>query len=341
MEAFPYVRFRHKDSLKFWRKVIISPLLTRIFFYTRIFLKPRRVHLWMFPALRNETFSAKLFYPPSMHKIFPIPEVFWNTEVFAYEVFRYYDKSFRQSRENTQLRPIWKVFDTRQFLKNKRSLTMFFILVLWDEEFSSKPWYASSQLKKYFETKLFLKQKRVRLWSFFGTVSQKYFDAKWWDPHSYPWIFSKPENFWLSEGSSMKFSGALIQKRINTKWLFPPSWLESFSETRIFLKHGRVHLWRFPAVSHKNYSLKPWCPLPVRVSFRYQRILETQNCSPVKFFCTTTNFFDKTVRSLNHLQYKKFSIEDFFWKKAFVNEVFRYCGKIVSLKTWYPLTSYL
>ena len=37
VETFPYVNFRHNDSLNFWRKVIISPLLTRIVFWYPIF----------------------------------------------------------------------------------------------------------------------------------------------------------------------------------------------------------------------------------------------------------------------------------------------------------------
>ena len=75
------------------------PLLSPTFFDTTIFLKHRKVPLrivlilWDKTILSENCDTRRLSYPQP----FSIPEIFWNTEGFLFEVFRHYEtKSFQR-----------------------------------------------------------------------------------------------------------------------------------------------------------------------------------------------------------------------------------------------------
>ena len=73
-----------------------TPLLSLTFFDTRNFLKHRRAPLrndsvlWDKKILRENRETHLLSYPEQ----FLIPETFWNTEGFLYEMIRYWDEKF-------------------------------------------------------------------------------------------------------------------------------------------------------------------------------------------------------------------------------------------------------
>ena len=76
------------------------PLLSPTFFDTRIFLKHRRAPLrnvlilWDKTLLTENRDTRRLSYPQQ----FSIPEIFWNTEGFLFEVFRHYETKIFQRK---------------------------------------------------------------------------------------------------------------------------------------------------------------------------------------------------------------------------------------------------
>ena len=105
LEGFPYELFRYCETKKIRWKFVLPPppLLSRIVFHTRNFLKHRRVPVRSFSVLWDKKFSVKpLCSPdqlcsPSYAWKFPIPELFWNTKGFPYEFFRHCEtKNFQR-----------------------------------------------------------------------------------------------------------------------------------------------------------------------------------------------------------------------------------------------------
>ena len=80
-----------------------TPLLGIKFFDTRNFVKNRRVPLRNDSVLWDKTILTPP--PPLSYPYFvSIPEIFWNTEGFPYEVFRFFEtKNFRQNRYALQI----------------------------------------------------------------------------------------------------------------------------------------------------------------------------------------------------------------------------------------------
>ena len=83
----------------FWNTKVLSnsPLLCLKIFDTRILSKHRRVLLRILSALWDKDFSTEFSDIPFLCRNFSLPEIFWFTEVFPNEIYRYSEtKSFER-----------------------------------------------------------------------------------------------------------------------------------------------------------------------------------------------------------------------------------------------------
>ena len=150
--------------------------------------------------MRQKNFDRKSWYslpppppphpppPPSYSWIFSIPEILWNTEGFAYEVFRYCETTnFWQkivilppsspSPSSSSLLFI-NFFDTRIIVKHRRVRLRSFS-VLWDNKFSEE-------------------NRDIPL------ICIKFFDTRnYWNTEGFPY-----ENFWHCE--TKIFQGKIV-----------------------------------------------------------------------------------------------------------------------------------
>ena len=151
-------------------------LLSVSFIERHFFLKERRVAIRNFSGLWDTEFDKKTWKTPlfSYPKLFSIPEVFWNTEGFHNEFFRFCEtKTLTKNCDTRASSLIHKIFDTRIFLKHRRVALRFF-LVLWNKNLEKKSWKTPSLLikKNLRNRKIFETPKCLRT-IFFGTVEQK------------------------------------------------------------------------------------------------------------------------------------------------------------------------
>ena len=152
------------------------------FFESRVFLKQRRVAIRTFSGLCDTDFDKKLWYTPlfSYPKTFSKPEVFWNTEGFPYETFRFCER--KNLTKNCDTRPssfILKTFRYPKFSETKEgSPTKLFGTVsqkLGKNNVINTPLLLS---KNIFDTRSFLKLRRVPL-RIFLVLWDKNFEKNW------------------------------------------------------------------------------------------------------------------------------------------------------------------
>ena len=165
--------FRHCETKKFRRKIVIPPIMHKIFRYpkfsetlkgcprnfssiklfeTRNFLKNSRIPLRKFSAVWDIKISTEnRDMPPLIHSSFSIPENFRKKEGFLYKAFR-----FGAVRQKVPTKP-WcpppllcmKNFDKRIFLKQHQSVFQWNVSVHWDKNFDGKSWYSPSSPPPY------------------------------------------------------------------------------------------------------------------------------------------------------------------------------------------------
>ena len=280
--------------------------------------------------------------PPLIHKVFSIPELFWKTEGFLYQDFRF--GPVRQKiRQNRVAPPLlcMKNFHKRIFLKH-HSVFQWNILVQPDKNFSAEnrdtallsiklfPYQNFSETQngflvrffwscetektgkivmlpllcmKLFQRKIFLKHHSVLQWNISVEPGKKFSTETRDTPLLSIKKTSLPENFWNTEWFPGElFSVLWDKKKILIKPWSFPLLCLKFCDTRILSNYRRVHLRMLSALWDKNFS---------------------------------TEFSDIPCA-------KNLPIHEFFWNtEVLPNEIFRHCvgHKVFDGETWYPLLS--
>ena len=166
-KGFLYENFRHFETKKFWRELVIPPSMHKVLRYLKFSetLKwcPRKFSaLWdkkfsnencdnpycawkfsipqifwdiegmptnFFGTVRQKIFDRKLWYPLLCIKFFVIPNFLkhWSD---AHEIFRHWDQKFLTERRDTPFSFI-KPFETKKILKNSR-IPLGKFSALWD-----------------------------------------------------------------------------------------------------------------------------------------------------------------------------------------------------------------
>ena len=314
-ETFPYEDFRFGPvRQKIFEKAVMPPVLCKTFFRVKNFLKHKRSRLWDFLGL-SENFLAKNFILPSplVHNFFFVTRNFLKHGRIPSLTF---------------LAVRWKTFDEKRWIptffipfrcqtfseKQKRSLTNFFVLVLRIKNISPKPWCPPSYTSNW-SIKKFSETENGSPMNFSGTM-RKIFRQKL-DTARLSRHFFNARNFLnVRTVTLQKFVAQFFEENLtesnhipllDQKFFLKPffSWnTEGF--TCEYFRHCQTKYFRQSCDG----------PHPVRRNFWHPSFLETQKCSPMKFFGTMTIFFVKTVRSLNQLQSKMFSIQDSFGKTS-------------------------
>ena len=151
--------------------------------------------------MRQKYFDGKSWYspPPSYPSTFFIPETFWYTEGFLYEIIRYCEtKQFWQKIVIPAPSLIPHIFRYQKFSETlKGTVTKFLALwdrkfsALWDKKFSTEnldtlptpPPPPPLLSVNFFATGNFLKYSTEGSpTKFFGTVRQNFFNGKSWYP---------------------------------------------------------------------------------------------------------------------------------------------------------------
>ena len=225
-------------------------------------------------TLRQKIFDRKTWYAPQRAplcdpKNFSTTVFLWNTEVFPYEVFRYFETT--NSQMKSWFSPLkHKFFRYQNFSKTQKASSANFFQNCETTNFWQKIAILPSPFLsiKTFDTRIFLKHRRVPLPSFFVL----------WDN---------------------KFS---IEDRVI------PLWGKKF-DNRIFLKHRRLLLRSFSTLRQKNFDRETWYVRPSKPSpllpkkFSTPKVLWNTEVFPYNVFRygETTSFRLKIVIfSLRH-----------------------------------------
>ena len=139
-----------------------------------------------FGTVRQKLFDGKSWYPPPpsyplIHKFFSLPEIFWNTEWFPGEVFS----------------------------------------VLWEKNFSTKPWSFPPPLLENFRYQNSFETQKCST-NFIGTVRQKFFNGVQWYPLLMHKVLRYTKFSETPKCSPTKFFGTVWQKISNEKSWYPP-----------------------------------------------------------------------------------------------------------------------
>ena len=157
------------------------PLIHKIFFPTRNFLKHRMVP-WrsFFGPVRRENFDKTVKLPPSFAGKFSIPQFFRNTEVFSYELSALWDKNFSTEFSDITFLCI-KFCGTWNFLKH-RSVPQRNFSVLCDKKCLTENVILPSLMHIFFRHSKLSHTPKCSPTKFFGTVKQKILNEKSWYP---------------------------------------------------------------------------------------------------------------------------------------------------------------
>ena len=310
------------------------------FFESRFFLKLRRVAIRKFSGLWDADFDKKSWYTSffSYPNICSIPEVFWNTERFPYEIFWFFwDKNL--STENSEI-PLLSVSFFQKLISSetdKGCHTKFFGTVR--HRLCRKSWYTPSSLfHKNFRCPNFSETKEDSPKNFFGNARQRLWQTIVMNP---PLLLS------------IKFSdtGSCLKQRRVSLWNFLVLWDNDFGKnrdttpsslikkscaTRNFLQHQSVSARNFSALWNKkistdnsevpllsiNFFDTGFFPKHRRVHLRifsvlWDKILEKKSwqtpSSLIKKSCATRNFLKHrsvSARTFSALWNKKISTDN-------------------------------
>ena len=137
-----------------------------------------------FSAVRQKIINRKFWSLFFIRKFFRYPNFFWNTEVFAHEIFWYCEtKNYQQKLVKSPHCPY--VFSITDFSETQKgSLTTFFGFVrqiIWQKIVIHTPLLLSI---KTFDTRSFLKHRRILLRSFLIPWDKKFDKNLWNNPFS-------------------------------------------------------------------------------------------------------------------------------------------------------------
>ena len=196
-------------------------------------------------TLRQKIFDRKTWYAPQRAplcdpKNFSTTVFLWNTEVFPYEVFRYFETT--NSQMKSWFSPLkHKFFRYQNFSKTQKASSANFFQNCETTNFWQKIAILPSPFLsiKTFDTRIFLKHRRVPLPSFFVLWDNKFSIEDrvipLWGKKFDNRIFLKHRRFLL-----LNFS-VLWDNKYSNEGRVIPLWCKKI-DNRIFLKHGRLLL---------------------------------------------------------------------------------------------------
>ena len=158
----PHEVFRHCETKEIRKKIVMSPaFLFTIFFTYQKFFETQKWSLKKFFGTEDKKFLTESDHTPThLSNFCSIPEVFWNTEGFRYEIFRDCQKRFLWKNVIARLLLFTNFFPYHKFSEQQKGpLTKLFVSVLWDIKFSTKPWCPFSFAWKYRYQNIFETQK--------------------------------------------------------------------------------------------------------------------------------------------------------------------------------------
>ena len=199
------------------------PPLSINFFDTRNFVKQRRVPLRSFSVLWDNKFSIE-------NRDIPLWGIkFFNTPNFlkhwrdAHEIFRYCET--RIFRRKNVISPLLSInFFRYQKIsgKQKGSFTKLSVSVLWDENFSTKPWSFPPPLLETFWYQNSFETQKGSPTNFIGTLRQKFFNGVYWYPLFMHKILRCTKFSETQKCSLTKFFGTVWQKVFDEETWYPP-----------------------------------------------------------------------------------------------------------------------
>ena len=145
------------------------PPLIHNLFHTRNFLNTEKFPQEIFRYCETKIFQRKIVLHPIMHKIFRYPKFYETQKGYRTKFFRSCEtKNFRQNRYAFQISHAphpssvlcMEISDTRIFLTYKRVLLRIFS-ALWDKKISTENSDIPFLFIKFFDTRNFLKQRSV------------------------------------------------------------------------------------------------------------------------------------------------------------------------------------
>ena len=297
------------------------PFLCIKFFDTPNFLKHWRDAHKIFRHCETKTFLRKIVIPSIMHKIFPIPQTFWNIEGMP-------TKFFSTVRQNFFDGNLWyPLLCTKFFRYPKLSETLKGcprnFSALWDKNFSTEtcdtPYYAQN----FSDTPNFLKHWRDAH-EIFQHCETKIFRRKLVIPSIMHETFRYPNFFRNIEGMPTKFFGTVRQKIFDGNLWYPLLCIKIF-DTPKFRKHWRGAHEIFRHCETKNFRRKHVIPPFMHKNFPIPQTFWNIEGMPTKFFSTVRqNFFDGNLW-YPFLCIKFFDTPNFLkhWRDA--HKIFRHC----------------
>ena len=168
--------------------------------------------------------DGKSWYPPLIHKLFSLPETFWNTAQKGSST-----KFFGTVRQQFFYRKSWycplrnKIFRYRKFSETQhRRVPLRNFSVQWDNKFSIENRDIALLEKNFSIPEIFWNTAQKGFSTkFFGTVRQQIFYRKPWYSHLRNKIFRYPKFSETQKGSSTKFFGTVRRKFFNGKSWYP------------------------------------------------------------------------------------------------------------------------
>ena len=230
--------FRHSETKIFQRKnVIYPPFHPQNFCETRNFLKNSRIPLQKFSALWDKQFSAENCDTSNMHKLFRLPQTFWN--------FKWMPTLFSALSD---LKLSTYVKNVIPLICTNFSMPQFF----W------KHCRDAQEIFRLCETKIFRWKNVIPPFSIRKNVSKRELLSKtvgfvykhiphcetenFWRknvlPSIIPKIFRLPKTFWNLEGMLKNFFGIVRPKVFDRKTWYPLLYIK-LSDTTILLKPWR------------------------------------------------------------------------------------------------------
>ena len=255
--------FRHCETKKFRRQILIPPLSYPNFFGTRNYWNTKRFPYEVFWHCETKNFDGKSWCSPLSYPNFLDTRNYCNSKGFPYGNFRHCEtKNFRRK-----------------------------ILML----------PSPLSYPNFLDTRNYCNSKGFPCGNF-RHCETKNFRRKILMPPSLIQTFSIPEIIATVKASRTEIFGTVRQKISDGKsWYSPPPLVQFFSipEINETLKNSPPY-GNFRHCETKNFRRKLLIPPPPSPSlmhkiFRYPKFSDTPKCSPTKFFGSETKNFERKV----------------------------------------------
>ena len=270
----PLRNFRHCETTCFRRKIEIPwpppPLHPWIFSLPEAFWKTEGFFYEVFRSWETKVFRQTRYTPHSNAWKLSISEFIWNTDVFIYEIYRHCEKKFK--REKWYLLLMHEIFYTGKVLKYRKD-PLGCLSVLWvknvDKSLMTLP-AAAILCIKIFDSWIFLNQKTAPFWFFTALWERSFLTENRVTAHLCIKIFGTPKCvIHWMSPRELFWLFWYCETKHFEKTVMTPPLCENFGCKDSFEKSNGSHTIFFSPLRQK-FLTDPWCPPPLHESFWYQ-----------------------------------------------------------------------